>query len=171
MDFKKQESKEMEIYEVAKGDCMRKMIVVFTTTLAITCGAFSIQSAKAGLLDPIQATLIDHVEATTQFDDKGNERISLLDSVIRIGSYEGESLFHVQAGFSGDTAPEQGQNANWVAGAMLRLDPFIHGVEVPSHWEFLKSLQVGIGYYFDFETEEEFPALNIGLAFDPAPIK
>jgi hypothetical protein len=126
-------------------------------------------SVKAGLLEPIQATLIDHVEAVTQFDDHGNERISLLDSVLRIGSYEGETLFHVQAGFSGDTAPEQGQSANWLVGGMLRLDPFFKGINTPEHWSFLKALEVGAGGYYDFETQDWFPAITVGLGFTLNP--
>lgn len=127
------------------------------------------QSKANPLSDMIHATLIDHVELAIQFDDKGNQRLSLLDSILRIGNYNGYPLLHGQIGFSGDTVPPPGQKPNWIAGWFLRLDPFFKSVSVPAHWEFLKRLEFGTGWHYDFETKDKFANITVGLAFDPSP--
>lgn len=130
--------------------------------------------AKADLGDQITMTLIDHVQTVAQFDEQGTTRLALLDAIIQIGNYKGYKMLDLQVGFSGDTKPEPGDpdGINYLAGAMFRLDPFFKThVTLPEHWEFLKAIEFGPGWHYDFRQKEEFWNFQVGLAFDLNPVK
>ena len=146
---------------------MKKMIgIAFGIMLSTTA------VANAELPDIIKSTLIDHVSVVTQFDSRGATRLAFMDSVIRIGSYEHDSILELQAGFTGEYDPDAGDigSANFVAGGLFRVDPFIkQGVNFDEHWLFLKSIQHGPTCHYDFREKEFYFSYQAGLAFSLDP--
>lgn len=119
----------------------------------------------------IETTLLNHVETVTQFRS-GETKVALLDSVILIGKYNGSSILNIQVGLDGNTKPEAGQaqSVNYLAGAMLRVDPFLRPhIKLPAHWEFIRSLNHGAALYYDFRNSGWYGGYNVGLAFDLNP--
>lgn len=121
--------------------------------------------------DMVVATLIDHVSPVTQIKN-GETKLALVDSVIQIGSYNGKSIFDLQAGFSGETAPQSGEvaGANLVVGGFFKVSSLMNGhVHFPEHWAFLKAVEHGVAYTYDFREKRDYVSYQIGLAFALQP--
>lgn len=149
---------------------MRKLMLMITVLLL----GQSVRSE--GLGDLIKTSLIDNVGLVAQYgfedEDKDGPKMALVDSIIQIGSYKGDSLLDLQLGFFGDTKPEPGDTEaiSYIGGAYLRLDPFVRNlVTLPEHWEFLKAIQFGPVAFYDFREKEWYGSLQVGLFFDPKP--
>lgn len=121
--------------------------------------------------DLIKTTLLDHVTTVTMFKS-GESNLALMDSVILLGSVDGKSLFDIQAGFSGETRPEEGEptGASLLAGGFFKVSSLINAkAKFPAHWEFLRSLEHGVSYVYDFRQKRDFVAYQVGLAFGLNP--
>lgn len=123
--------------------------------------------------DVIQTTLLDHVTTVTQFKS-GETKLALLDSIIRVGKYNDKSIFDVQAGFSGETAPDSTEptGANLLIGGLLKASTFASGLaKFPEHWEFLNSLEYGPYIQYDFREDVWVGGFQAGLAFSLQPVQ
>lgn len=141
---------------------MRKLL-----TVAILIYSVSFANAE----NIIESTLLDHVVTVTQFRS-GKTNLALLDSIVRIGSINESSILDIQAGFSGATKPEPGQSAaaNLVAGAFLKVNPFLDSyVSFPEHWKFLSSLEHGAYINYDAREKAWYGGYQAGLAFGLNP--
>lgn len=121
----------------------------------------------------IESTLLDHVSVNTQFVS-GETRLALLDSVVKIGSQNGSSILDLQLGFSGNTAPEPGEAsaANFLVGGFLKVSTFLKDkINFPEQWEFLRAIEHGVAYSYDFREKEDFVSYQVGLAFNLQPIQ
>lgn len=141
---------------------MKKMIL-FLVAFGV------VSSLKAENL--ITTTLLDHVAIVTQFHS-GETRLALVDSVVQIGSVKGKSILDLQAGFSGETAPDAGEvtGANFIAGGFLKVSSLLGTkVNFPAHWRFLNSIEHGVKVDYDFREEDTSVSYQVGLAFTLAP--
>lgn len=123
--------------------------------------------------DLIQGTLLDHVMPVTQFQS-GQTKVALVDSIIRIGRIDGNSLVDIQAGFNGNTKPQPDEptGVNLVAGGFLKISTLISTkVNYPLHWEFLRSIQHGPAVMYDFRQKEWRGSYQVGLAFNLDPVQ
>jgi hypothetical protein len=130
--------------------------------------------ARADILSTVNSSLIDHVGLVSQLDARGTTRAALLDSVVEIGNFQGSDFLDVQAGFTGDTQPDPNQpkGINYTAGLLLRVDPFIKAyVTFPDHWDFLKSIQHGPFFNYDFRDHQSYVGYQLGMAFKLEPKK
>lgn len=119
--------------------------------------------------DMITTTLLSRVSAVSQFRS-GETRAAAVDSIILIGKYEGKSILHLQAGFSKD--PTTDENASFIYGAQLRLDPFVNAkLNLPDAWQFLKSLEHGPALHWDQKEKIWIGSYQVGLAFGLNPIQ
>ena len=120
----------------------------------------------------VELTLLDHVSVMTQFRS-GETRLALLDSVILLGKHEGKSIVDIQFGFNGATKPEPGevQAADLLAGGFLKWGVFTNKfLNVPEHWEFLKSLEYGSSLHYNFRDRIwQGNYIQVGLTFDLNP--
>lgn len=141
----------------------------------IIFGLFLLASplSAQGLGDLIKATLLDHIGPVVHYDDKGNTRYALIDSVILIGRYKENPIFQGQVGLAGLTKPEnQGDGLNLIAGGLVRVDPFFgEYVNIPDHWEFLKAVEWGPVGFYDFTEREWYSGIQVGLSFDLNPVQ
>ena len=150
---------------------MRKLLV------AVVLSVFGVLPSLAdttSLGEQITATLLDHVQTMAQFTTEGDTRLALLDSVVQVGKYNGSYIAGLQLGFSGETAPDAGDpnGVNYLAGVQIRLDPlFRQEVTVPEHWSFLRALEFGPGFHYDFRERHSFLNFQVGLAFTLNPKK
>ena len=148
---------------------MKSKIVLISLMLLIT----GLPLGFTGFIDKnISATLLDHVQITTQIDARGTTRITLLDAFIRAWDYKGDLVLNGQFGITGDVQPDPGQTAgaNFIAGGFVRLDPFLNQhVVFPNHWKFLGAVEHGPGWHYDFRTHESYVNYQIGLAFQLKP--
>ncbi len=145
---------------------LKHVIMITGLILAVFC----ITNAKA---DMVTSTLLDHVGPVTQFKN-GETSIAVVDSIVMIGSYKGKSILDLQAGFNSDIKPEPGQTAgaDLIAGGFFKLSSLVGDkLHVPAHWEFLRSLEYGVSYFYNFREKRDFLALQVGLAFDLNPIQ
>lgn len=128
--------------------------------------------AKADLKDQIKLTLIDNVQAVTQIDRKGDLRPALLDSVVLLGSKGGTPLGSIQVGFAGSQNPGANGSADLLVGAFVRVDPALKSkVNLPAHWEFLKSLEFGPAVHYSTQEKKWFGSIQLGLTFDLNPVQ
>lgn len=121
--------------------------------------------------DQITSALLDHVATVTQFKN-GETKLALVDSVIQVGSIEGRSLFDFQLGFNGNTKPQAGEvsAANLVAGGYFKVSSLLWTKLVyPDQWKFLKALEHGVAYQYDFRDHHGFVCYQVGLAFGLQP--
>lgn len=120
--------------------------------------------------DLITSTLLSHVMTVTQFQS-GQTNLALVDSVVQIGSMNGHSIFDLQAGFSGDVAPQPGEEKNFLlAGGFLKVSSLIKDkVHFPDHWQFLNSLEHGPTLFYNFKEKQWQGSYQIGLAFGLNP--
>lgn len=139
---------------------------------------FMAVTARADIGTDIKKSLLDHVDTVSLFgigrQSKGPTKLAMVDSVIRIGNYAGDSILDLQAGFFGDTKPVQGetQAVNWIYGAQLRIDPFLKNkLPVPPEWEFLKALEQGPSVFYNSTGKEWFYGYEMGLSFGLSPNK
>lgn len=141
---------------------MKKMIMLVAVLLM---GA----SAKAE--DVIKTTLLDHVTTVTMFKS-GESNLALMDSVVLLGSVDGKSIFDLQAGFSGETQPasDEPTGASLLVGGFFKVSSLLNTkAKFPAHWEFLRSLEHGVSYVYDFREKRDFVAYQVGLAFSLNP--
>lgn len=138
--------------------------------LVMFLGLFLVsQSVKAEGL--VEATLLDHVSTVTQFKS-GETKLALVDSVVLIGQSNGNSILDLQLGFNAETKPASGEvsGANFIAGGFLKVSSFLKDkINFPPHWEFLRSLEHGATYSYDFREKEWFGSYQVGLAFKVSP--
>lgn len=125
------------------------------------------------IIKSFEASLMDHVVTSTMFGftkhDSGPPRLLLVDSVIRIGRYENESLFDIQAGFFGNSnnVEDEADVANWIVGGQLRLDPFTRKyINLSPAYEFLNAVEHGLVGYYDFTNKHFIAGYSVGLSFD-----
>lgn len=133
-------------------------------------GAALLFCAAMARAEMITATLIEHVSPVTQIKN-GETKLALVDSVVQIGSYKGKSIFDLQAGFSGETAPQAGEaaGANLIVGGFLKVSSLIPQTKFPEHWAFLKAVEHGVAYTYDFREKRDYVSYQIGLAFALQP--
>lgn len=120
--------------------------------------------------DLITSTLLDHVMTVTQFQN-GQTNLALIDSVVQIGKVNDHSLLDLQAGFSGDVAPEPGEEKNFLlAGGFFKVSSIIRGkVHYPEHWQFLNSIEHGPALFYNFREKQWKGSYQVGLAFGLNP--
>lgn len=125
------------------------------------------------ILKSFEASLLDHVVASTMFgftdNAKGPSKLVLVDSIVRVGHFENDSLLDLQAGFFGNANDVTGENnvANWIAGAQLRVDPFMRKyLNLNPTYEFLNAVEHGVTAYYDFTNEEFIAGYSVGMSFD-----
>lgn len=119
----------------------------------------------------IVSTLLDHVMPVTQFKS-GETKIALLDSVVQIGKANGKSVLDLQAGFNAETKPEAGEvtGANFLATAFFKVSSIVGGkIKFPEHWEFMRSLEHGPAFSYDFREKKSFICYQVGLSFSLHP--
>lgn len=138
---------------------------------AIMLLAVLLMSVGVKAEDLITTTLIDHVTTVTQFKS-GETNLALMDSVVLIGSHEGRSVFDLQVGFSGETKPDNDEvsAANFLVGGFFKISTLLSSrVHLPEHWEFLRALEHGVAYSYDFREKRDFVSYQVGLAFGLNP--
>lgn len=120
--------------------------------------------------DIIISTLLSHVMTVTQFQS-GQTNVALMDSVVQIGSINGHSILDLQAGFSGNVAPEPGEEKNFLlAGGFLKVSSLIKDkIHFPEQWQFLNSLEHGPTLFYDFKDKTWEGSYQVGLAFGLNP--
>lgn len=121
--------------------------------------------------DIITSTLLDHVTVVTQLQN-GKTKYALMDSVVQIGQVNGKSILDLQAGINGDTKPaaDEVNGANFLAGVWLKVNPFLATkINLPEHWQFLKSLEHGPTLSYDFRDMIWTGSYQVGLAFGLNP--
>lgn len=137
----------------------------------IVVAAGLVLCAAVAHADMVAATLIDHVAPVTQFKS-GETKLAVVDSVIQVGSVNGKSLFDLQAGFSGETAPQSGEvtGANFIVGGFFKVSSLLNGhVKFPAHWDFLKAVEHGVAYTYDLREKRDYVSYQVGLAFSLQP--
>lgn len=130
-------------------------------------------AVKSQAADQIVTTLLDHVTVCTQFSS-GETKLALLDSVIQVGKINGRSILDLQAGFSGDTAPdpEEPSGANFLVGAFFKVSSLIGDrLNLPEHWRFLNSIEHGPSFSYDLREKDTYISYQVGLAFTLYPIR
>lgn len=141
---------------------MKKLLIA----VAVVVASFS--SAKAGL---VEKSLLDNVMTVTQFKN-GETNLALMDSVIQFGKMNDKSIFDLQAGFSGNTKPSESEvhAADIIAGGFFKISSLLDNkTNFPPNWEFLRSLEHGIVWQYDFRERRDFIAYQVGLSFDLNP--
>lgn len=121
--------------------------------------------------DLVSLTLLDHVMAVTQFRS-GETNIALVDSIVRIGSTNGESVFDLQAGFNSNVKPDSGEvaGANLIVGGFFKVSSLVKDkIKFPDHWKFLNSIEHGPVYFYDLRDKDDFIGYQVGLAFSLQP--
>lgn len=153
-----------------KESDMKKALVA----LCLLFCASMVQAVEIG--DYIKATLLDNVSAMSMYgfagNDQGPARLSLVDSIFKIGKFDKASIVDVQAGFFGNANDVSGESqfAHWIYGAQLRIDPFVkHYIPLPAQWEFLHAIQHGPVAFYDATEKDEFFGYSVGLSFDLQP--
>lgn len=144
------------------------ILYAFVKSLPIAIMLLISRPANADL---ITTTLLDNVTTVTQFQS-GQTNLSLLDSIVLIGNYHGQSILDLQLGFSGNVkpGPDEVTGADYLAGAFFKFNPFLRErIHVPVEWEFLRSLEYGVGYHYSFRTKRDFLSFQVGFAFDLNP--
>jgi len=148
---------------------MKKMLIVLA---AMTCANLSMAE---DIRDYVKATLLDHVDLMTMYgfgEDQGPAKLAMVDSIIRIGSYQNSSILDIQGGFFGNSneVEDENQVANWIGGAQLRVDTFLRGkIPFPLHWEFLNAVEHGPVAFRDFTNNKWFLGYSVGLSFGLEP--
>lgn len=128
-------------------------------------------SATVKAEDLIKASLLDNVATVTMFKN-GETNLAMMDSVLMFGDFGGKSIFDLEAGFSGETRPEPGEptSASLLVGGFFKVSTFLNTkAHFPEHWEFLRSLEHGVVYVYDFREKRDYVAYQVGLAFDLNP--
>lgn len=126
--------------------------------------------ASANWKDYIKGTLLENVQ-TRVFFAQEETQIQLVDTVIQIGKYKGSSILDLELGLGNETNPNnREEELNFLYGATLRVDPYLRPVlNLPEHWEFLRSLRHGVAVFYDEESKDVEFGYTFGLAFDLNP--
>lgn len=143
--------------------------------LALVAFAWLAPVAHAdGFADPLVTSLITHVHTQTVFDVSGRTRLELTDAIIQALPAHGAYIAEIQAGFSGLSTPQPGepQYANFVASLSLRVDPYLKNViYIPEQYSFLRAVEFGPVYGYDFREHHGYLGLQANLAFGLNPIQ
>lgn len=140
---------------------MKKMILAMLLLLAPS------MSRADGIWDMIKASLIDHVSAVSQVGD-GHTKAAAVDSIIRIGKWNGQSILNLQAGFNKDLGEED--TTHLIYGGQIRLDPFITPkLNLPEHWVFLKNIEYGPAMHYDQRNSVWYGYFQAGWVFGQNP--
>ena len=140
---------------------LKSLIAILLLVLALTPWAKAEEPMVVG-------TLLDHVTTVTQFAS-GKTNLALLDSVVLIGSYKGQSILDLQAGFNGTAAPESA-GMNLVAGGFFKVSSLLKDkMHLSPQWKFLNSLEHGVAYQYDFRNKRDYVVYQVGLAFTLNP--
>ena len=124
--------------------------------------------AVEGVPDVV-TTLIEHVSPTTQIIS-GATKIGLMDSVVLIGKVNGASILDLQAGYLQDTV--SGTDGSFVLGGFCKISSFLKDkIQFKDEWLFLKAIEHGPFYSYNFKEHHGFGGYQIGLAFSLNPVK
>lgn len=124
-----------------------------------------------GFQDQVKAILIDHVGVVGQMTD-GENKVAMVDSVIQFGSVNGYSVFDIQAGFAGNVKPDGSEEGgvNWLTGGFFKVSSLIRSkVNYPDHWKFLRAIEHGVKYEYDWTAKRDYVCYQFGLAFTLKP--
>lgn len=150
---------------------MKKLIAAMLFLLATQTSQAATEMQVLGTL--VRGTLLDHVSYTGQLRD-GESRGAFVDSIVKIGSYNGRSIFDIQAGFAGEAKPETATETGvkWICGGLFKVSSLIRDtVKFADHWEFLNALEYGVKYDYDFTDKRDYVSIQVGLAFSLEPKK
>lgn len=145
----------------------------FAAAIAILLLA-ALPSFADALRDQIDATLLGHVETTTEFTTRGEARLQLLDTVILIGKFDGQYLAGIDLGFLGDAKPDTSQRTgvNYTAGIKFHLAPIIRKkVTLAPEWDFLRALEINPRWSYDFTAHRGVLGIDLALAFALHPLQ
>lgn len=146
---------------------MKKIVASFIGLLM-----FSSVAKADGVGDQITASLINHVSAHSQWTTKGENRLSLLASIIEIGKMDGSSIAQIRFGYNtivnsdNQTEPDNG----YVGDIYMNISPFLRKyVKLDPDWTFLNSIEMGPAFSYDFQHHHSYAAFSVGLAFSLNP--
>lgn len=144
---------------------------------------------KAGVADPIFITpvqpdpfsilggqvtgaLITHVQAVDQVTTKGN-KIALLDSVLLMGHLKQDYIAHTRFGYNA-TRNSDGTftGGGFQVSEFIPINNVVGSLfVVPDQYEFIKGLQFGPAFGYDFQAHHDFFSIDIGWQYGPNTTK
>jgi hypothetical protein len=136
----------------------------------------AISYAGQGTATPyFESGIADRLSVFGQLDSRGTTRFALMSNVIRCGDLDGQTLVHLQVGATWDVGanPTGDQGAVPTLGVFFRMNPYLKNYvsKLPKDWAFLRSIEHGVSFNYDFHEHIGYMGYNVGFVFNPNAIQ